>query len=87
MHGDMIGFVAFDFILRLILAGVAGMASVIGIADMDLDDPATDMSSLGIPGNVIADLEVFAHSGLPRQGQTPYHIMRIVVPALFRAMA
>src|ERR1700687_1427802 len=28
---------------------------------MDLDNPAADMSSLGIPGNVIADFEAFRH--------------------------
>jgi hypothetical protein len=29
--------------------------------EMDLDNPAADMSGLGIPGNVIADFEAFPH--------------------------
>src|ERR1019366_6369990 len=32
---------------------------------MDLDNPAADMSGLGIPGNVIADFEAFCHLILP----------------------
>jgi hypothetical protein len=32
---------------------------------MDLDNPAADVSGFGIPGDVIADLEPFAHRNLP----------------------
>ena len=61
MHGDMVSFITFDFILRFIWIGVMHVTFVIQILGMNLDNPPTDMSGLGIPGDVIADFETFRH--------------------------
>lgn len=61
MHGDVVGLVAFYFILRLILARVVGVPFVIYVLDMNLDYAATDMPGFGIPGDVIADFKPFGH--------------------------
>jgi hypothetical protein len=63
----MIGLVAFDFILRLVLVGMTGVALVIRILGMDLDDPAADVPGLGIPGDAIASFETFFHPLSTRQ--------------------
>jgi hypothetical protein len=70
MHGDVIRLVALDFILRLILGGVTGVALVIRIPRMDLDDPASDVPGFGIPGDVIALFEAFCHLRLTRKHKT-----------------
>src|SRR5438874_811337 len=54
MHGNMIGLIALDFILRLVLSGVMRVALVIRVLRMDLYNPAADMPGLGIPRDVIA---------------------------------
>lgn len=61
MHRDMVGLVAFDFILRFIRVGVMCVPFVVDVLHMDLDDPATDTSGLGIPAHVVADFEAFRH--------------------------
>jgi hypothetical protein len=61
MHGDMIRLVAFDFILRLIFSGMMSVALVIRVLRMDLDNPATDVTGLGVPSDVIALFETFFH--------------------------
>ena len=45
MHRDVIGFVALDLILRLIVAGMVGIALVLDVAFMDLHDRAADTTS------------------------------------------
>jgi hypothetical protein len=61
MHSDMIRLVAFDFILRLIFSGMMSVALVIRILRMDPDNPATDVTGLGIPSDVITLFEMFSH--------------------------
>jgi hypothetical protein len=61
MHGNVVRLIAFDFVLRLVLGGMMRVALVIDILRMDLDDPAADVSRLGIPGHAIADFEAFPH--------------------------
>src|SRR5688572_30376366 len=58
-------FVALDLVLRLILARVAWVPLVLGIAGVDLNDPAAHMPGLGIPTDVIADFELRAHTLSP----------------------
>ena len=53
----MVGLVAPDFVLRLVMAGVVGMALVVEIAGMDLDDPSAGPPGLGLPAAVVAGLE------------------------------
>src|SRR5690242_14155396 len=57
VQGDVIGLVALDRVLRVILAGVVGIALVVDVADVHPLDPAADPSGFGIPADVIADLE------------------------------
>jgi hypothetical protein len=61
VHGDVIRFIAFDFILGFILTGVMRVPLVIDTLYMDLDNLATDISGLGIPANLIANFEAFSH--------------------------
>src|ERR1022692_199823 len=53
---------------------------------MDLDNPAADVSGLGIPGNVIADFESFSHLILLIASATA-HAARGLVTALDAASA
>jgi hypothetical protein len=61
MHGDMVRFIAFDFILRLIGVSVMRVSFVVDVLSMHFDNPAADTSGLGVPDDVIADLEAFRH--------------------------
>ena len=60
MRGDVIGLVAFDFILRIIFRRVMRMPLVVEIGVMNLDDLAADPASFGIPADVITNRK-FAH--------------------------
>jgi hypothetical protein len=57
MGGDVVGFVAFYFVLRVVDGGVVSVTFVIEIFGVNFDDPATDASSFGVPTYVVADLE------------------------------
>jgi len=61
MHGDMVGFIALDFILWLLGIGVMGVSFVIHVSLMDLDNPAADASGLGIPADAVANFKPFRH--------------------------
>jgi hypothetical protein len=61
MHRDMVGFIAFDFILWLFSSGVTGVSLVVHLSRMHLDNPAADVAGLGIPADVVADFEAFRH--------------------------
>jgi hypothetical protein len=75
MQGNMIRLGAFDFVLRLVRCGVMSMPLVVQVLRMDLDNPATDMSGLGIPNHVIADFESFGHLMLPtRDGAERFNL-------------
>ena len=58
MSRDMIGLIALDFVLRIVLGSVMGMSFIVEIAHMNLDDLSRYVASLGIPAHVIADLEL-----------------------------
>src|SRR5437016_14583846 len=66
MHGDVVGLVALDFILWLILARVVDVPFVLNICGVHLDDCPADMSGLRVPDHVITDLECSLHDGSPR---------------------
>src|SRR3546814_14229801 len=59
--GDVLGFFAPDLVLRLCGAGAVGVPLVVEVAGMSLDDPAADAAGLGIPADVVADLELAGH--------------------------
>src|SRR5215470_6781345 len=65
VHRDVVGLVALDFVLRVILAGVMRVPFVIDISGMHFDNLAADAAGLRVPGHMIADLE-FGHAGSPR---------------------
>src|SRR5579864_6886213 len=65
VHGDVVGLVALDFILRIIRRRVVRISLVIRIFRMNLDDLAADMTGLRVPGHVIPDLEFLCHDGTP----------------------
>src|SRR5256886_16918852 len=71
MHGDVVGLVALDFILWLILACVVRVPFVINIFGVHLDDRPGDVSSLRVPGHVIADLECSLHDESPQTAPRP----------------
>lgn len=80
MHGDVISLVALDLELRVIFSGMVRIAFVLCIACVDLDYPAGNIASLGIPENVIADFKVFAHSStsIPRLALSLTHVPRLL---------
>jgi hypothetical protein len=83
MHGDMVGFIALDFILRLLGIGVAGVSFVVDIPCMHSDNRTADATGLGIPADVVADFEAFRHFvlvGLPPYTTTLSRFAARVIP-------
>src|SRR5215831_21334956 len=58
----MVGLVAFNFVLRLVLARVMHVAFVIHVLRVHLDDSASDPPSLRIPAHAVARFEPFDHA-------------------------
>src|SRR5579883_3329723 len=71
VHRDVVGLVALDLILRIIVAGVTRMAFVVNIPGVHLDGPAADIAGFRVPDHVIADLEFLRHGRGPRSRQAP----------------
>ena len=61
VQSEVIGLVAFDLVLRIILARMMDITFVVHVARMHSHDPAADSASLGIPTYVIADFECLFH--------------------------
>lgn len=57
----MIRFVAFDFVLRIVLTRVMDITLIVNVARMHPDDMATDPARFGVPGHVITDFECLCH--------------------------
>jgi hypothetical protein len=70
VHRDVIGLVALDLILWLVWARMVRIALIVGVSRVDLDDPATDVPCLGIPGDMVANFETIAHFFSP-DGEVP----------------
>ncbi len=66
MQRYVIGLVALDLVLRVILARMMDVTFVVHILRVYSYDMATDPPGLGIPTYVIANFE-FDHNDLPRQ--------------------
>jgi hypothetical protein len=62
---NVIGLVALDFILGGMFGRVVEMSLVLEILCMDDGDPSGYPTSLGIPTDVIADLEFLDHLAAP----------------------
>jgi hypothetical protein len=58
---DMIGPVAFDFVLRALLRCVMRVALVIEVSRMNSDDGSGHLARFGMPSDVIADPEPLSH--------------------------
>src|SRR5262249_60647340 len=58
----MVGLVAFDFVLGLVLAGVVDVSFVIHVLCMHLDDSPADPSGLRVPAYMVMQLESFFHT-------------------------
>ena len=58
---DMIGLVAFDFVLRVFCRGVMRVPFVIEVFGVNGDDGSADSAGFGIPADVIAYLECLGH--------------------------
>lgn len=61
VRGDMIGGVTLDLVLRILSIRMMRVTLVVEITGVDLDDPAADLSGLGIPTDMVAHLEVRGH--------------------------
>src|SRR6478609_10725008 len=61
MGGDMVGLVAFDFVLGIVFRGVVSITFVVKILGVDGDDGARYPARLGIPSYMIADLKLLPH--------------------------
>jgi hypothetical protein len=61
VSGDVIAFIAFDFILGFIARGVMRVTFIVEVPDMNGDDLSRDMTGLGVPSHMIADLESLGH--------------------------
>src|SRR5215470_3694092 len=70
VHGDVLGLVTLDLVLRFFRASVARMALVLGVPGVDPDDPAAHKPGFRIPANMIADFESFAHRQIARRPRT-----------------
>jgi hypothetical protein len=65
MRGNVIGFIAFDFVLRLVFRGVMHMAFVVEVFGVNGDDRARNPARLGVPGYVISNFERSWHAPNP----------------------
>lgn len=61
VHGDMIGLIALDLVLRIILTRMMDIAFVVHVARVHPYDMAADPASFGIPGYMVADFECMRH--------------------------
>ena len=61
MSCDMIGFIAFDFVLRIVLRSVMDVALIVEVSGVDGDDRPRYSTGLGIPTDMIANFESLSH--------------------------
>jgi hypothetical protein len=61
VHGDMIGLIAFDLVLRIVLARMMDIALVVHVPRVHPYDVTGDPASFGIPGYMVADFECLRH--------------------------
>ena len=61
MHGDVIGLIALDLELRLILTGMNYVPLEFNPGSDYLDDPTADAAGFRIPTHMIANLEASFH--------------------------
>lgn len=64
MHCDMVGFVALDFILRVVRTGVMCISLIVDVPCMYPNNCAADPSCFRIPGHVVSDFKRLCHYNL-----------------------
>jgi hypothetical protein len=64
VQGDVIGLIALNFVLGVVLAGVMSITFVIQIFGVHFHNLAADPASLRVPDYAIADLESLFHCSL-----------------------
>ena len=64
VNRDMIGFVALDFVLRIVAGSVVRVALPVKIALVNFSDRPADVAGFRVPAYVIANLEMFTHAKL-----------------------
>jgi hypothetical protein len=65
MGRDVVGLVALDLLLGVVRRGVMDVPLIIEILRVDGDDGSRHPARLGIPANMVADLEPFGHRVTP----------------------
>jgi hypothetical protein len=65
MHRDVIGLIAFDLVLRIILARMNRVAFERDPGSNDSGDPAADSAGFRIPAHVISPLEALLSHSIP----------------------
>jgi len=65
MHRDVIGLIAFDLVLRIILARMNRVAFERDPGSNDFGDPTADSAGLRVPAHVISPLEVCLNHSMP----------------------
>jgi len=71
MEGNVIGLIALNFVLGIVLAGVMSITFVIQIFGVHVNNLAADPVSLRVPDYAITDLESLFHPGSLVSRQTP----------------
>src|SRR6266446_1714919 len=61
VQGDVVGLVAFDFVLGFVLARVVDVSFVIHVLRMHLGDSPADPPGLRVPADTVMQLESFCH--------------------------
>jgi hypothetical protein len=65
MHRDVIGLIALDLVLRIILAGMNRVALERDPGRNDPGDPTADSAGFRVPAHVISPLEAFLSHPIP----------------------
>ena len=65
MHRDVIGLIALDLVLRIILARMNRVAFERDPGRNDSGDPTADSAGFRVPAHVIADFEPIRHEARP----------------------
>src|SRR5262249_10963760 len=83
VQGNVIGLVAFDLVLRFVLAGVVDVSFVVHVLCMHLDDFPADPAGLRIPAYTVAHLESSRHvsiSGASGSGSVGWAALNQLMP-------
>jgi hypothetical protein len=59
--GDMVGLVALDFVLGIIIRGMVDMSLVVEVFGVDRNNGARYPAGFGVPTHMIADFESLGH--------------------------